>query len=65
MKVPRIEKLLILDGAIISALIFYIFLPKIIGAIICFIVVLLLQMIFYYLAFEISQKNQKQKNNSG
>lgn len=56
MKVPPVEKLLILDGAIISALLFYIFLPSIKGAIICFIIVLSLQLIFYYLVFSISKK---------
>lgn len=48
MKIPKIEMLLLLDNAIIAGLLFYIFNPRLLGAAICFLLVLVLGILLYH-----------------
>jgi heme A synthase len=61
MRITKIELLLIFDQAIISGLLFYIVQSSIRGAILCFVLVLIIQLIFYYLVWKIKNRMDKTK----
>jgi hypothetical protein len=53
MKIDKLDRVMIIDGAIIAGLMFYIAIPSWKGAVLCFISVLILELLVYYFAWKI------------